>query len=155
LRNLLLEQGLRYNIVDAVLAAQGHNPAGAAHAVSQLAEWVARPDWHSILPAYARCVRITRDQSERYPLDAGLFSEPAERELFEALQKAQVAQRRSGSVDDFLAALLPMIPSINRFFDDVLVMDEDERTRHNRLGLLQRISGLADGVADMSRLEGF
>jgi glycyl-tRNA synthetase beta subunit len=34
-------------------------------------------------------------------------------------------------------------------------MDEDERTRRNRLGLLQRISGLADGVADMSRLEGF
>jgi glycyl-tRNA synthetase len=155
LRNLLLEQGLRYDIVDAVLAAQGHNPAGAARAVSQLAEWVARPDWHSILPAYARCVRITRDQPERYPLDPDLFSEPAERQLFEALQKAQAAPRRSGSVDDFLAALLPMLPSINRFFDDVLVMDEDERTRHNRLGLLQRISGLADGVADMSRLEGF
>jgi glycyl-tRNA synthetase len=155
LRNLLLEKGLRYDIVDAVLAAQGHNPAGAARAVSELAAWVARPDWHSILPAYARCVRITRDQPERYPLDAGLFSEPAERELFEALQKAQVAPRRPGSVDDFLAALLPMIPSINRFFDDVLVMDEAERTRHNRLGLLQQISSLADGVADMSRLEGF
>jgi glycyl-tRNA synthetase len=110
LRNLLLEQGMRYDIVDAVLAAQGHNPAGAARAVSELAEWVARPDWHSILPAYARCVRITRDQSERYPLDAGLFSEPAERELFEALQKAQAAPRRSGSVDDFLAALLPHDP---------------------------------------------
>jgi glycyl-tRNA synthetase len=48
-----------------------------------------------------------------------------------------------------------MIPPINRFFDQVLVMAEDERLRRNRLGLLQRIAALAEGVADMSRLEGF
>ena len=48
-----------------------------------------------------------------------------------------------------------MIPAINHFFDDVLVMTEDERQRDNRLGLLQRISALAAEVADLSRLEGF
>ena len=154
-RNLLLELGFRYDVVEAVLAAQGHNPAGARRAAGELSAWVARPDWHSILPAYARCVRITRDQAERYQLEAGIFSEPAEQELYAALQEAEAATRRPGSVDDFLAALLPMIPAINRFFDQVLVMDEDQRLRRNRLGLLQRISALADGVADMSRLEGF
>jgi glycyl-tRNA synthetase beta subunit len=54
-----------------------------------------------------------------------------------------------------LNAFLPMMPAINQFFDDVLVMVEDEKVRHNRLGLLQRINSLADGAADMSRLEGF
>jgi glycyl-tRNA synthetase beta subunit len=58
-------------------------------------------------------------------------------------------------VDDFLEAFLPMIPVINRFFDEVLVMAEDEAVRKNRLALLQRLSALADGVAEMSRLEGF
>jgi glycyl-tRNA synthetase beta chain len=48
-----------------------------------------------------------------------------------------------------------LIPSIDRFFGQVLVMVEDERTRQSRLGLLQRIASLADGVVDMSRLEGF
>ena len=48
-----------------------------------------------------------------------------------------------------------MMPAINRFFDEVLVMADEERLRHNRLGLLQRIASLADGVADMSKLEGF
>ena len=48
-----------------------------------------------------------------------------------------------------------MMPAINRFFDEVLVMADDERLRQNRLGLLQRIAGLAEGVADMSKLEGF
>jgi len=48
-----------------------------------------------------------------------------------------------------------VIPKINTFFDDVLVMVEDQNVRNNRLGMLQRIAALADGVADMSRLEGF
>lgn len=44
---------------------------------------------------------------------------------------------------------------INTFFDEVLVMTEDDELRTNRLALLQRIVALADGVADMSKLEGF
>jgi glycyl-tRNA synthetase beta subunit len=58
-------------------------------------------------------------------------------------------------VDDFLNAFLPMLPAVNIFFDKVLVMAEDRKLRENRLGLLQRIVGLADGAADMSKLEGF
>jgi glycyl-tRNA synthetase len=61
----------------------------------------------------------------------------------------------STSIDVFMAAFLPMVPVINQFFDEVLVMDEDQALRENRLGLLQRISALADGVVDLSNLEGF
>jgi glycyl-tRNA synthetase len=156
LRNLLLEQGWRYDVVDAVLAEQGRNPARASAAVRSLAAWVERHDWNTILPAYARCVRITRDQTERFPVDPARFVEPAEGELFAALQTAEAACKgNQGSPDAFLNALLPMIPAINRYFDDVLVMAEDAATRQNRLGLVQCIAALAHGVADMSRLEGF
>jgi glycyl-tRNA synthetase beta subunit len=58
-------------------------------------------------------------------------------------------------VDDLLKTFMPMIPAISAFFDDVLVMAEDEKLKRNRLALLQRIAALADGVADFSRLEGF
>lgn len=155
LRNLLLEQGFRYDIVDAVLAAQGSNPARAFLAVQALAQWVSRPDWSTILPAYARCVRITRDLSENYPVDPQMMVEEAEKHLFAALQKAENTSRAAGSVDDYLNVFMPMIPAINVFFDQVLVMAEQANIRQNRLGLLQRIAGLATGVADMSRLEGF
>jgi glycyl-tRNA synthetase beta subunit len=47
-----------------------------------------------------------------------------------------------------------LIPEINEFFDQVLVMVEDEKIRQNRLGVLQRIAAFAGGVVDMSRLEG-
>ncbi|PWH16576.1 MAG: glycine--tRNA ligase subunit alpha/beta [Anaerolineae bacterium] len=155
LRNYLLEQGYRYDVVEAVLAVQGENPFAAEQAIQALSQWVGREDWHTILPAYARCVRITREFTQRFPLDEALLQETAERALYDAFVQAQAVPRRPGSVDDFLNAFLPLIPAINRFFDQVLVMCEDQNLRQNRLGLLQRIVALADGVADFSRLEGF
>ncbi|HVN54685.1 MAG TPA: glycine--tRNA ligase subunit beta [Anaerolineaceae bacterium] len=155
MRTMFLDQGLRYDVVDAVLAAQGANPAGAGRGVKELSLWVRRPDWGSILPAYARCVRITRDQKERFAVNPSVLVDPAETILYQALVTAEACPRRPGSVDDFLNAFLPMIPAINLFFDAVMVMDEDAVLRANRLGLLQRIVALANGAADLSQLEGF
>ena len=155
LRHVLLEKGFNYDVVDAVVAVQGHNPASAARAANQLTSWVTRNDWNTLLPAYARCVRITRTEQDRYDLQESKFVERSERELFKALGTAETAVRAPGSVDDFLNAFTPMIPAIDRFFEDVLVMVDEDAIRKNRLGLLQRIAALADGVADLSRLEGF
>ena len=153
----LKEAGLRYDVVDAVLAEQAANPAGAARSVQQLQAWVEREDWKTVLPAFARCVRITRDQKKTFPVDAKAFSEKQEKELFRAVQKAEKAVRESSQrdADGLLTAFLPMIPTVNEFFDKVLVMADKKAVRENRLGLLQRIAGLARGVADLSKLEGF
>ena len=153
LRNLLLDQGAHYDVVDAVLAEQGHNPARANQAVSELEGWIVRPEWNKILPAYSRCVRITRDLESKYTVQPEAFVEPAENELLESLVTAEAASR--DSVDQMLESFLPMIPVINQFFDSVLVMAEDPQQRQNRLGLLQRVADLAAGTADFSKLEGF
>ncbi|OGO28372.1 MAG: hypothetical protein A2136_07955 [Chloroflexi bacterium RBG_16_54_11] len=157
LRNLLLDIGYRYDVVEAVLSAQGSDPAHTRQSVEQLAGWVKRPDWHSILPAYARCVRITRDLTAEFELEAQAFTESAEGELYAALLKGEQALllERVRTVDGFLVAFLPMIPAVTQFFDQVLVMSEDPRLRQNRLALLHRIVALGSRVADMSKLEGF
>ena len=157
LRNIFLDQGYAHDVVDAVVSAQGHNPAQAAQAVKELSAWVAREDWATILPAYSRCVRITRDQVSGIRYQALENTDPAERALREALEKAEQSLPDTAHLtpDTFLTTLLPMIPAIDRFFEDVLVMAEDEGVRANRLALLQRIASLAAGVADMSKLEGF
>jgi glycyl-tRNA synthetase len=151
LRGQLLELGYRYDVVDAVLAEQAHTPFNALEAVKQLSAWVARADWAQILPAYARCVRITRDQPEQFSVNREQLKEPAEQELDRVSRSVESVQ----SVDQLLNAVLPMMPAINQFFDDVLVMADDPAVRANRLGLLQRIANLARGLADLSRLEGF
>ena len=81
--------------------------------------------------------------------------EQAGHALLAALETAENSPRQPASVDDYLNAFLPMIPAVDRFFDAVLVMSEDRSLRENRLGILQRIAALAEGVAEMSKLEGF
>jgi glycyl-tRNA synthetase len=157
MRAALLEtpEGFRYDVIDAVLAVQAHNPAGVLRAVRALSNWTARPDWSAILPTYARCVRITRDQKEIFAIQPSAFSDPAEKALWEGLQAARAATRRAGDVEDFFAAFMPLMPTINRFFEAVLVMAEEPQVRANRLGLLQGVAALTDGVVDFAKLEGF
>ena len=155
LKNMLIEEGHRYDVVDAVLAEQMHDPASAVHAVKELGSWVEKKDWSDILPAFSRCVRITRDYKETVKIDPSKLKEKAEVDLFEQVQTTLKVVREKGSVKDFFAVFLPMIPYINTFFDDVLVMSENMDERQNRLGILQEISGLTDSVADFSYLEGF
>jgi len=154
-RVLLLDSGFRHDVVDAVLVDQGHDPSLAKRAIQQLGAWIGREDWSTILPGYARCARITRDQKTNFELKPEICVEPAEKELLSGLQTAGQMERSIGSVDDFLNAFLPMLPLVDRFFESVMVMVEDKTIRENRLALLQRIVHLADGVADLSRLEGF
>ena len=152
---LLLADGHRYDVVEAILAAQAHDPAGAAMAVEQLERAARATDWDTTLQAYARCVRITRSQAAASAFNEKLPLEGAEQSLLAALNGAEARPRRAGSAEDFLAAFMPMVPAVTKFFEDVLVMADDPAVRANRLGMLQRIAALADGVADLSKLEGF
>jgi glycyl-tRNA synthetase len=156
LRVVLNELGYRYDVVDAVLAEQSANPAAAARAVEQLEAWVRRKDWSAILPGYARCVRILRSQSidhGTWTIDKEMFVEAEEKKLYETLQTA--VKDQPSSVDEFLNNVVRLIPAINAFFDKVLVMAEDEKVRRNRLALVGQIARLSDGIADLSKLEGF
>jgi glycyl-tRNA synthetase beta chain len=119
---------------------------------------VARDDWSRILENYARCVRITRDFEEQFTLDPNRFVQPAERELYEAYQEARAQVTPESTVDEFLTAFVPLVDVIDRYFakeSGVLVMAEDRALRKNRLAQLQHIAALAEGIVDLSRLEGF
>jgi glycyl-tRNA synthetase len=156
LRVVLNEMGYRYDVVDAVLAEQSSNPAAAARAVKQLQVWVERPDWSTILPGYARTVRIIRSASMAdvsSSVNADLLVESEEKNLYLAIQENVKA--RPTTVDEFLNIVVKLIPSINAFFDKVLVMAENEKIKQNRLALVGQIAGLSKGIADLSKLEGF
>ncbi len=155
LQGMLLDLGFPHDVVDSVLAEQGHNPYGAYVGVTTLSAWVTREDWSQILPAFSRCVRITRDLDQTFAVNEDLFATRSEQVLYNAVIEVEQAVAEAQSVDAFLNAFVPVMPVVNQFFDDVLVMAEEQSTRENRLALLQRVSGLVDGIADFSYLEGF
>jgi glycyl-tRNA synthetase len=154
LQVMLRETGLAFDVVEAALATRGENPVLAREAAQQLTAWVARDDWGFVLDNYARCVRITREQP-RFTLYAERLCEPAEQSLYAALCAAEAVITPDSDVNGFLTAFMPLVPFIQVFFTEVLVMDKDVALREARLALLQRIAGLADGIVDLSKLEGF
>ena len=155
LDGVLRDRGYPASVVKAVLAAQGHDPYAASQAAHELNDALAAADWSTLLAAYSRCVRITRSLDGTLSLRPDAFDLPAEKALCNAYQSAAAALDRSANVARFVAALRDLEPAITTFFLDVLVMDEDPARRDNRLALLQGISALPDGIADLSQLEGF
>ncbi len=157
LRVVLQDSGCAHDIVEAVLAERAHNPYRAQQAAQELSEWVSRSDWEATLDAYARCVRITRGRkdTERLEITPGRFEETVERELHAAYLKTAALVTPDSNVNEFMQAFTPLIPAISCFFDDVLVMVEDEGLRDNRFALLEAIAALTDGIVDLSKMEGF
>ncbi|MGI6368089.1 MAG: glycine--tRNA ligase subunit beta [Anaerolineae bacterium] len=155
LEGYLRDAGYRYDAVQAVLAEQGDDPEGAREALDLFTPWLERADWASLLESYSRCIRITRNVAERYAVDARLISEPASRALYEACQSVEAELQRAPGLEGLLQGLERLVPTITRFFDEVLVMAEDPAVRRNRVAILQQVGALADGIVDLSLLEGF
>jgi len=155
LRGWLLDQGYRYDLIDAALAERGDNPAEALRMVRSLTEWVNRPEFAALLTAYSRPSRIVRQYEEEIPLDPDMFSEEAERRLYRALLAAQEQRQNVDDVDGLMKVLGPLAQPIDGFFEDVFVMVDDQAVRDNRLALLQRIAALSDGIVDLTKVLGY
>ncbi|GIX05879.1 MAG: hypothetical protein KatS3mg115_0282 [Candidatus Poribacteria bacterium] len=154
LENLLEERGYRYDLVDAVLAAGFDHVGTLVPRLEALLEFRNGPDFSRVYPALNRTLRILPDREPR-PVDAALLREPAEKALAEALQAVRPQLNRAVQEKDYagiLRELGTLQEPIDRFFDQVLVMDQDERVRNNRLGLLGEIARYVLEVADITRL---
>jgi len=151
LQGVLRDRGYRHDVLEAVLSVQGHNPHRALKSIEQLTTWIAREDWSKILDSFARCVRIIPEDEELASIDYGLFSSESETDLWEALSNIDP----SDTVDDFLSSFTVIIPAVTSFFNEVLVMTDDLDVRSNRIALLSSVSRLANGVVNMSKLDGF
>src|SRR5262249_680635 len=101
----------------------------------------------------ARCKRLVKNLTEQLP--PGSDTEPATIALYDAWQKARDRLGERPEMPAVVAALRGLEAPINRFFDDVMVMVDDAALREARLALVQRIAALPDGVADLSKLQGY
>jgi len=158
LEGVLREEGLRHDVVRAALAERGDNPHRCLEAARALQGWVERDDWEPLLVAYARCKRIVRpilDEVSGTQVDPAAFVEDSSRHLWSAYQAATGDLGPDRDVDGVMRALQALTDPINAFFDKVLVMDEDQALRRNRLALVYAIAAIPDGVVDLSHIMGF
>lgn len=140
--------------VDAAVSAGYDDLVDAAARIAALTELKGRPDFESLAVAFKRVCNIVKEGVEQ-PVDAALFQEPAEGALQQAYLAVRGEVEARASAGDYLAALAGIATlkgAVDDFFDQVMVMAEDERVRLNRLGLLTAISRLFGAIADFAKL---
>ncbi len=162
LRSAYLEEaarGVTTEMFDAVIAGQPGSPLDIERRLSALREFLTLPEAQSLAAANKRIANILRKSGgESLSEVAGdKLVEDAERVLFERLQAAERTVRPALAQQSYAAALTELAQlrdSVDRFFDAVMVMSDDEQLRRNRLALLTRLRALFLEIADLSRLPG-
>jgi len=107
--------------------------------------------------ASKRISNILKKVEENLPVDvdASLLTADAERALYDEIQTLQPAIEAAMDKRDYAAAMqttAKLRTSVDAFFDNVMVMDEDMALRHNRLALLHRVNTLCCATAELSLL---
>jgi glycyl-tRNA synthetase beta chain len=144
---------------DAVLATRPASPLDLDARLAALSTFLTLPEAASLTAANKRVANILRKAGESAPseIDQSALRIAAERQLFEAMRERRDGVAAAAARKDYagsLALLAQLRPSVDAFFDQVMVMDEDPKLRANRLALLARMRELFAGVADLSRLPG-
>jgi glycyl-tRNA synthetase beta chain len=145
----LREDGIRYDLVEAALAAgvdDLHLAAERARALQQLST---DPDFLPTVVACTRPMNISKT-FEGGDVDPSLFAHDSERRLWDAYQRVLAEAESANLVELFKLFADHLRAPIDTFFDDVLVMAEDEALRRNRLALCWNLSQLFRRLADFT-----
>jgi glycyl-tRNA synthetase beta chain len=157
LRAYLRERGYTATQVDAVMSPPPRRIDLVPERLAAVQAFVALPEAGALASANKRIVNILKKSGSEaaVAIDRSLFSDGAEHDLFAALQHLQPVVHdhvNRGQYTEALRALASARASVDRFFDQVLVMAEDPALRANRLALLRGLAAAMNQVADISKL---
>jgi glycyl-tRNA synthetase beta chain len=159
LRGYALDQGIKADVFEAVLAVQPTRPLDFMQRLSAVTEFRALDAAESLAAGNKRIGNILRKndaEGEGAEIDSKLLSEPAEKALANKLAEVSKQVTPLAEQADYagvLRALADMRETVDGFFDQVMVMADDEAVRNNRLALLNQTRALFLGVADISVLQ--
>jgi glycyl-tRNA synthetase beta chain len=154
LQNQLIAQGYAYDTVDAVLSSDIDEFIHVIEKIKALQSFRQNPDFEPISIAFKRVDNILKD-FQNGQVDVNLLSNEAEIRLFSSFDDIKTRVEKGISENDFSTALNKLValrPPVDAFFDNVMVMDKDEKVRFNRLSLLAEISALFHKIADFSKI---
>jgi len=154
LQNQLIAQGYAYDTVDAVLSANIDELVEVIEKVKALEEFRKHPDFEPVSIAFKRVDNILKD-FKGGQFDVNLLVHDAEINLFSYFDNIKPRVEKGIAEKDFAAALNKLAalrPHVDNFFDNVMVMDKDEKVRFNRQSLLAEISALFHKIADFSKI---
>ena len=154
LKNIFLDREVPHHVIDLLLSNNEVSVADAEGLVNALL--ANRIDENvELVQAYTRMYNLVKDV-EYTGVNSDLLKEDAEKELFEAASKASEASSaawEAGDYDAVVAVPATLVPAINKFFEDVMVMDKDEAIKANRLQLVRLAYSVIAIIGDISALK--
>ena len=154
LRNMLMDQGIRYDVVDAVLADQMNDDfTDLVARAKALNSFVASAEAPALIQAATRVANLCKKIEEESAINPQLFAVEAEGALHNAAMAASKEVLVAATKYDYAAVMaeaVKLVDPINKFFEDVMVMDEDVRVKNNRLALLAAVKDITHAVGDLS-----
>lgn len=158
----LKDEGARHDAIDAVLSADADNLLLVARRLEALIVFINEEDGKNLLAGTKRAANILGAEEKKGTViadsvDAALFNNEEEKALFAAVQSAETKAAEAIAKEDFSAAMSAMAElraPVDAFFDKVMVNDEDDTIRANRLALLAKIRSVTGQVADFSKISG-
>ena len=154
LKNIFLDREVPHHVIDLLLSNNELSVADAEGLVNALL--ANRIDENvELVQAYTRMYNLVKDV-EYTGVNTDLLKEDAEKALFEAASKASEASLAAWETGDYAAVVAvpaTLVPTINQFFEDVMVMDKDEAIKANRLQLLRLAYSVMAIIGDISALK--
>jgi glycyl-tRNA synthetase beta chain len=152
--------GYPYDVVNAVLAVDSDDVVNAVARTEAVSKVRGSADFESISGAFKRMKNILRQASENtkviaFRVDTAGLKEESEKELAARIPHTVTTVETLRTARDYEGALLEIAklrPAIDKFFDKVMVMVEDEHLRANRLALLQTLVKEFSTIADFSEI---
>lgn len=157
LRGYYAEQGMTGEVFEAVRALSPASLLDFDRRLHAVVQFATLPEAQSLAAANKRIGNILRQagDSGHAALDPSLLESDAERELVRAVEQAEASGDPLIAAGDYvglLATLAALRDPVDHYFDNVMVMADDEGVRRNRLALLARIRSMFLRVADVSML---
>lgn len=154
LKNIFLDREVPHHVIDLLLSNNELSVADAEGLVNALL--ANRIDENvELVQAYTRMYNLVKDV-EYTGVNSDLLKEDAEKALFEAASKASEASLAAWEANDYAAVVAvpaTLVPAINKFFEDVMVMDKDEAIKANRLQLVRLAYNVMAIIGDISALK--
>ncbi|RFU71696.1 glycine--tRNA ligase subunit beta [Peribacillus saganii] len=151
-KHLLAEEGIRYDIADALLENQLGTLSSLVERAQVLESRKQDPDFKGNLEALSRVINLASKAEDTYQINEAKFENDFERALYNKFQSVSEIYGTLSTEAEKFNSLVSLKSEIEDFFEHTMVMSEDPGLRKNRLALLKAISGYIRQFAEMNKI---
>lgn len=150
LRQFLSTKNIRHDVMDAVIHGEQKDLTKLFAAAEMLQAHLEDQDFKSSIEALTRVINLAK-KAEKAEINEALFENESEKALYVAVSELEEKFSHQ-TMEENYASLTALRPLIEQYFDETMVMVEDEAVRNNRLAQLRKITKMALALASLDAL---